>query len=77
MKRHETKRRNPREGIESLRVPSCWTAEQAILVLDFLEHLIDTIWCMHGGAIAKAIRAAHDRADRYDDGAAHAEGDIA
>ncbi len=65
MKRHESKRPSPREGIAQIRVPTNWTAEQAILVLDFLEHLIDVIWCMHEGTIARAIHGQDDSADRH------------
>ena len=77
MKRHEAERRSCCDGIAQIRVPTSWTAEQAILVLDFLEHLIDVIWSMHEGAIAGAIHAHNERADRHDDEAVQVEGERA
>ncbi len=43
-----------------MRVPSDYSGEEAILILDFLEHLTDTIWCMHAEKITKVIRAQRD-----------------
>jgi len=43
-----------------MRVPSDYSGEEAILLLDFLEHLIDTMWCMHAEAISEVIRAQRD-----------------
>jgi len=43
-----------------MRVPHSYSGEEAILILDFLEHLIDTIWSMHAEAISEVIRAQRD-----------------
>ena len=42
--------------INEIRIPKDWTGEQAVLVLDFLEHLIDTIWAIHEDAITATIQ---------------------
>lgn len=49
-----------------MRAPHSYSGEEAILILDFLEHLIDTIWGMHAEAISEVIRAQRD--DTPEDG---------
>lgn len=42
--------------INKIQIPKDWTGQQAVLVLDFLEHLIDTIWAIHKDAITATIQ---------------------
>jgi len=49
-----------------MRAPHSYSGEEAILILDFLEHLIDTIWGMHAEAISEVIRAQRNEPPEED-----------
>lgn len=36
-------------------IPTTWTAEQAVAVVDFLDTLLSVIWELHGDAMAEVI----------------------
>jgi len=50
-----------------MRVPSDYSGEEAILILDFLEHLTDTIWCMHAEVISEVIQAQRNEPPEDDE----------
>lgn len=60
-----------------MRVPSDYSGEEAILILDFLEHLTDTIWCMHAEAITKVIRAQREKQSEDEAPPTASSGDVA
>ncbi|MBC8426159.1 hypothetical protein H8E07_18755 [bacterium] len=39
--------------MRTIDIPDDWTAEEALTVVAFLEHLVDAVWAEHGDAMAE------------------------
>jgi hypothetical protein len=37
-------------------IPTYWSPEQALEIMDFLEQLVNAIWWVHGGNIQRAAQ---------------------
>jgi hypothetical protein len=48
-------------------VPREWSADQALLAVEFLVQARRAIWAVHGESMAAALADDHDRFDRLED----------
>jgi hypothetical protein len=46
---------SPASARHAVSIPTTWTAEQAVTVVDFLDTLLSVIWELHGDAMAEVI----------------------
>jgi len=48
------------------RIPTYWTGEQALEIVDFLEQIIHAIWLVHGSSMTRAVDRTSTELDKVD-----------
>jgi len=46
-----------------IRIPDRWTPEEALLMVAFLNAIVDAIWQLHGDNMARLLRQEYRRRD--------------
>lgn len=48
-----------------LNIPTHWSAEEALTIVNFLQQLIDAIWQVHGVRMGQHLRELYDSMEDY------------
>jgi len=46
-----------------IRIPHCWTPEEALLMVAFLGAIVDAVWQLHGDGMARWLQQEHGSED--------------
>lgn len=53
--------------MKPIQIPNDWTVDQVLVVIQFLDHLIDSIWCMYADDIKDIYRQGMSVAESLDE----------